>query len=78
MSEQNAIDAYYSSLVRDAFCFHHIYFDAYHYSVNVIDQTNTWTTLGGPFGGQTAYRSGQNGPYPTSYVSFLTSYCLFH
>ncbi|EIW76586.1 hypothetical protein CONPUDRAFT_139359 [Coniophora puteana RWD-64-598 SS2] len=28
--------------------------------------TNTWTSLGGPFGAESPSRSGNNGPYPTS------------
>ncbi|KAF9238689.1 hypothetical protein BU15DRAFT_75132 [Melanogaster broomeanus] len=42
MSQQNAIDAYYSSL------------------------TGTYSSLGGPFGAETPFKSDSDGPYPTS------------
>lgn len=42
MTQQNAVDAYYSGL------------------------TGTWALLGGPFGADTAHKSNNDGPFPTS------------
>jgi hypothetical protein len=71
MSEQNAIDAYYSALVSGVLVIavFTLIFRLHNYFAHIINQTNTWTSMGGPFGGETPERSGQNGPYPTSCVS---------